>query len=58
MKEDKDVPKKQIAVKCTAGNCRGRRKGGNGFDVWIDASRLHEYEAGTFRPKCNECFGK
>ena len=44
-----------IAVKCTSGNCRGRRKGGNGNDVWIDSGSLPEYEAGTFRPVCNEC---
>lgn len=58
MKEDKEEPKKQVVVKCTSGNCRGRRYCGNGFDVWIDASRLPEYEAGTFRPMCNECFCK
>lgn len=41
-----------VQVYCTSGNCRGKRNGGKGFEVWVPEGSSPNGN----RHFCNECY--
>lgn len=47
-----EKPVKWVKAYCTSANCRGKRNGGKGFEVWVPEGTSPNGN----RHFCNECY--